>query len=62
MGLYDDAKNYFQVLIEEDPEQARPYLDLAIIHQYLGEFDLAEDIYERVLDLNSLEPDVHKKY
>lgn len=61
LGLYDDAKNYFQVLIEEDPEQARPYLDLAIIHQYLGEFELAEDIYERVLDLNNLEPDVHKK-
>lgn len=61
LGLYEDAKTYFKILIEEDPDQARPYLDLAIIYQYLGEFELAEDIYQQVLELNSLESGVRKK-
>lgn len=61
LGLYDEAKEYFNKVIQEDPEQPRPYLDLAIIYQYLGEFESAERIYERVLNLPTLNDEVRTK-
>lgn len=61
LGLYEDAKPYFLKIIEQDAEQPRPYLDLAIIYQYLGEFDKAEDIYKQVLELDALDNSVRKK-
>ena len=61
LGLYDEAKEYFLKVIADDPNQPRPYLDLALIYQYLGEFSAAEGIYKRVLRLPTLNSDIKDK-
>lgn len=54
LGLNEEAKQYFEQLVELDPKSARPYLDLALVYQYLGEYSKATDTYEQLLELDSL--------
>jgi hypothetical protein len=61
LGLYGEAKKFFLEVTERDPEQARPYLDLAMIYQYLGEFEQAEMTYQRVLLLDTLTDETRTK-
>lgn len=52
-GLWREAIFRWQKAIELDPDNASARNNLAVAYEQDGEFELAEQEYERALDLNS---------
>ncbi len=61
LGLYQDAQQYFEKVVELDPNQARPHLDLALVYQYTGDYRAATKQYNTLLDMPNVQPKVKNK-
>ena len=61
LGLYKEAKENFEKVIDGDQSQPRPFLDLALTHQYLGNFDQANKQYDYLLGMPNLSQTVRNK-
>jgi hypothetical protein len=61
LGLYTQAKNYFEKVVNADKSQPRPFLDLALTYQYLGEFEQANKQYDDLLAMPTLNQTVRNK-
>lgn len=61
LGLYDEARGYFQKVVEADPDAPRPRLDLALIEQYQGNFGAANEQFDYLLDEAELSEDIEEK-
>ncbi|WP_221795133.1 surface lipoprotein assembly modifier [Oceanobacter mangrovi] len=61
LGLFEEARDYFIKVVDADPTAARPRLDLAMVQQYLGDYDAANDQYDYLLDVAELDEPVHDK-
>ena len=54
LGNYATAQGYFETLIKLDPKPARPYLDLALIYQYQGQYSAATRLYKQLSERQDL--------
>ncbi|MFT5003160.1 MAG: tetratricopeptide (TPR) repeat protein [Flavobacteriales bacterium] len=61
LGLYAQAKDNFEIVVNADRSQPRPFLDLALTHQYLGEFEQANQQYNNLLGMSTLSQTVRNK-
>lgn len=61
LALFKEASVYFERVVQYDPSEPRPYLDLALTYQYLGEYSLADSKYSELLDMPNLSDTVRQK-
>jgi len=55
-GALSEAKEHFDVAIELDPQNAKPYEHRAQLWVYLGQFQKAQSDFERAIELNPTNP------
>jgi tetratricopeptide (TPR) repeat protein len=61
LGMYDEARDYFQKVVEADPQAPRPRLDLAMVEQYLGDFEAADRQFAALDDIEGLDASVRDR-
>jgi len=61
LGLYEQSKEQLEKVVIASPLEPRPYLDLALINQYLGNFDAANEKFDALLAMNDLSPELREK-
>ncbi len=55
-GNYREALNYYQKAVELDTTQARPWFHLGHAYEFLGERQLAQQMYDQAFDLDPNDP------
>ncbi len=61
LGLYDQAQEHLKQVVVSDPNEPRPYLDLALIYQYMGEYQQANEQFDFLLSMKDLTPALRDK-
>jgi len=55
LGLYEEAQQQLLKVVEEDARSPRPYLDLAMIYQYMGDYDKANEQIDSLRAMDTLD-------
>ncbi|WP_022852222.1 tetratricopeptide repeat protein [Limisalsivibrio acetivorans] len=61
MDNYEKAHETFMELIEADPDKIKTYYSAGITAEMMEDFESAEDVYQRALDIRSDYPEVRKR-
>ena len=59
LALYDQAIEYYQKALEEDPEDPQNYVNLAIAYRLTGDYELALDTYKEGLEVDPDYPELN---
>ena len=60
--LWNEAIFRWEKIIKEEPNNANAVNNLAVAYETVGDFENAEKLYKRALDLNEDSPDIRKNY
>lgn len=61
-GLWNEAIFRWEKVLQEQPDNAKATNNLAVAYETVGNFDKAEALYKRALELNESSPDIRKNY
>lgn len=59
LGLYDQAIEYNQMAVDEDPSDPQNYVNLAISYRLSGDYDMAMETYKAGLDVDPDYPELN---
>lgn len=59
LGLYDQAIEYNQMAVDEDPSDPQNYVNLAISYRLSGDYDTAMETYKAGLDVDPDYPELN---
>jgi type IV pilus assembly protein PilF len=56
------AQEKLEKAIEQNPENIDAYTSMAYLKRLINEYDMAEDFYQKALDIKSNDPNIHNNY
>lgn len=56
------AQEKLEKAIEQNPENIDAYTSMAYLKRLIKEYDMAEDFYQKALDIKSNDPNIHNNY
>ena len=56
------AQEKLEKAIEQNPKNIDAYTSMAYLKRLINEYDMAEDFYQKALDIKSNDPNIHNNY